>query len=139
MKLSNNFTLEELTVTNSGLPNLPNEKELANLKQLVSKVIQPLRDELDIPITINSGFRSSKVNAKIGGAATSQHCKGEAADLDCSDNKLLFDTIRTKFKFDQLIWENGDDTQPAWVHVSYSATRLRGEVIRVKNGKYTKY
>ena len=79
---------------------------------------------------ISSGFRSSGVNAAAGGASTSQHLKGEAADVICSDNAKLFNYIKDNLNFDQLIWEYGNDNQPAWVHVSYSATRMRKMILR---------
>lgn len=137
MKLSNNFTLEELCVTNSGLKNAPGNAEQAALRELVTHVLQPLRDELGEPIKVNSGYRSQSVNKAIGGAATSQHVKGEAADIECSDNAKIFKTIRDNFVFDQLIWEHGDDHQPSWVHVSYKSQGNRHEILRAKkvNGK----
>lgn len=138
MILSKNFTLEELTVTNSKLPNKPNEEQIQSLKNLVKNVLQPLRDIYGKPIKVNSGFRSFAVNKTIGGATTSQHCKGEAADLDCTDNSELFSIIREHLDFDQLIWESGDDIQPNWVHVSYKPKGNRKEVLRMKDGKYTR-
>lgn len=140
MNLSKNFTLAELTVTNQQLPNMPGANEIQNLTVLCSKILQPLRDQLGKPIKINSGYRSTAVNKAIGGAPTSQHCTGEAADLDYGDNAMLFNLIRSHFDFDQLIWEGGDDKQPAWVHVSYKAKANRKQVLRMKvvdgNKKY---
>ena len=138
MKLGKYFTLEELIVTNTGLVNIPGQSERIALTNLVANVLDPLREKLGLPIKVNSGFRSALVNKAIKGSATSQHCKGEAADLDCSDNAKLFKLVRDNFVFDQLIWEAGDDKQPAWVHVSYKTQGNRGEVLRMKNGKYTR-
>jgi len=141
MNLSKNFTLQELTSTNSHLPNVPSEIEITKLKALVTAVLQPLRDRLGVPISINSGFRSLAVNKEQGGTSKplSQHCKGEAADLDTVDNAQLFHLIREHFPFDQLIWEAGDDRQPAWVHVSYKTKGNRKQVLRMKviKGKKT--
>lgn len=138
MKLGKYFTLEELTVTNSGFLNIPGVLEKIALAELVKNVLDPAREELGFPIKVNSGYRSSAVNKAVGGAATSQHVKGQAADLDCADNAKLFNIIRDNFVFDQLIWEAGDDNQPAWVHVSYRTQGNRCEVLKMKNGKYTR-
>ncbi len=129
--ISKNFTLQVLTATNVNLTNEPNEKQIANLKALVNYVLQPLRDLYGHPIHISSAFRTEAVNRALGGPSESQHCCGEAADLDCADNARLFYLIRNNLPFDQLIWEGGNDFQPAWVHVSFKANR--GEVFRKKH------
>lgn len=134
MKLGKYFTLEELTVTNSSHDNTPNRSQILSLSELVENVLDPVREKIGIPIKINSGFRSIAVNNAIGGAKTSQHTKGEAADLDCSDNKLLFEIIKDNFVFDQLINENNY----SWIHVSYKSQGNRGDVLEFKNGKYVK-
>lgn len=140
MKLSENFTLEELCQTNTGLPNVPNTDEKIALKHLVENVLQPLRDLFRAPIIVTSGFRSEAVNRAVGGAPTSQHRKGEAADLDSVDNAELFWLIRNYTLFDQLIWEFGNDEQPDWVHVSYKTEGNRKEVLRsYKENGVTKY
>jgi zinc D-Ala-D-Ala carboxypeptidase len=99
-------------------------------------VLQPLRYELGATIHVNSGFRSEAVNKAVKGSLTSSHCKGEAADLSCYDNARLFGIIKEQLPFDQLIWEGGDDDQPAWVHVSYRKTGNRQQILRMINGKY---
>lgn len=139
MKLSENFTLEELCATSSRHINIPTQGELNSLGSLVRNVLQPVRSLYGKIINVSSGFRNKLVNAEKGGASNSQHLKGEAADLDCENNALLFRLIRDNFMFDQLIWEGGDDKQPAWVHVSYVTQGNRGEVLRMKvvNGKKT--
>lgn len=138
MKLSENFTLEELLVTNTGLPNIPSSGQIENLQQLVKHVLQPLRNDFGRAIRVNSGFRSVQVNQRVGGSATSSHCNGEAADLSSDDNADLFRIIREKLSFDQLIWEAGNDRQPSWVHVSYRNADNRQQVLRMINGKYQK-
>lgn len=130
MKLGKYFSLSELTVTNSGLENNPSAKEIGCLTELVKNILDPARELLDDQILVNSGYRSPMVNRKIGGAVSSQHVLGQAADLKCDDNAKLFNLIRKNLPFDQLIWEGGDDNQPAWVHVSYSS-RNRREVLRM--------
>ena len=86
------------------------------------------------PIHINSGIRSLAVNKEMGGTSKplSQYCKVEVADLEIFDIAALFNLIRTQFDFDQLIWEGGDDRQPAWVHVSYKTKGTRKEVLKMK-------
>ena len=138
MKLTEHFELSEMIHTNTGLLNVPNATEKENLKQLCVNILEPLRVLFGQQIKVNSGFRSKAVNTKIKGAATSQHMKGEAADIASTNNALLFKLIRDNFTFDQLIWEAGDDNQPAWVHVSYKQHGNRKEVLKMKNGKYTK-
>lgn len=140
MKISNNFRLSEFTRTSSKAANNPTEVERSAIIELVRSVIQPARDELALPITITSGFRSTAVNSAVGGAKTSQHLKGEAADMKCANNALLFRIIKDNLVFDQLIWEYGDNNQPAWVHVSYKLQGNRNECLKaVKVGGKTQY
>ncbi|MFT3754274.1 MAG: D-Ala-D-Ala carboxypeptidase family metallohydrolase [Paludibacter sp.] len=136
-QLSKNFSLEELTVTRSQLPNVPSAPDVERLQSLVTNVLQPLRDLYGQAICVNSAFRSPAVNRAIGGASNSQHLAGEAADLEVVDNALLFNLIRNHLPFDQLIWESGNDQHPAWVHVSFRATGNRHQVLKMKviNGK----
>lgn len=136
MQLSKNFTLAELTVTQVSAENEPSLVQIEALRKLAENVLQPLRDAYGKPIRVNSGFRSLAVNKKVGGSATSAHCKGEAADLSCADNAAIFHIIREQLPFDQLIWEAGNDHQPAWVHVSYREGNNRHQVLRMINGKY---
>ena len=132
------FTLEKLTVTNTGLHNVPNNTQKSALETLVKNVLDPARELFKSVISVNSGFRTPEVNKAIGGVATSQHLKGEAADITCSDNAKLFALIRNYLPFDQLIWEKGNDTQPAWVHVSFTANGTnRKQVLKLKpDGQY---
>jgi zinc D-Ala-D-Ala carboxypeptidase len=138
--MTKNFTIKELCVTKTGIHNEPNAEQKEALRLLAVNILQPARDALG-PIKVTSGFRNAKVNAAIGGSRTSQHMKGEAADLQCEDNAALFNFIKT-LEFDQLIWEFGDKEQPDWVHVSY-ASKNRKEVLKAtkKNGvtKYVKF
>lgn len=129
------FTMEELCYTRHDVENKPNEEQKTALTILVNKVLDVAREKLQNPIMVTSGFRSEKLNKLVGGASSSQHCKGEAADLDCSDNKKLFD-ILSELEFDQLIWEKGDDKQPAWVHVSYKRIgKNRKQKLRTNDGR----
>ncbi len=117
MRLSKNFTLAELTKTSVGLPNNPSDVEIERLKILCEKVLQPLRDEFNAPIIVNSGYRSQQVNKAVGGVPTSQHLKGESADITAGSrerNKLLFEIIKT-MEFDQVI-----SYDYRFIHVSYT-------------------
>lgn len=144
--ISEHITYAEATVSNKakqlGISNTPNEKELKAMKLLADKVFEPLRNWYGKPIQVTSFFRSAKINKAIGGVqrgnTVSQHARGEAVDIDTtSDNRKLFDYIKDNLPFDQLIWENGDDNTPGWIHVSYTETRNRKQVLRAvrKNGK----
>lgn len=132
MKLSEHFTLEEFTVSQeavrSGLKNDPDARQTDNLRALCENVLEPLRARVKRPIVISSGFRSKSVNRRVGGSATSQHCKGEAADIlvPGMDTVDVVDLIRAmKLPFDQMI-----DEFSRWVHVSHSlAAGNRGEVL----------
>ena len=126
VKLSKNFTLEELcesdTAKAKGIKNQPGIQETVNLAALCTKVLQPLRDWYGQAIPVRSGYRCARVNALVGGAANSQHLKGQAADLwlngDIRKGRQWFDYIRDHLEFDQLIWEH-DSKGTYWVHVSY--------------------
>ena len=144
--ISEHITYAEATVSNKakqlGISNTPNERELKAMKLLAEKVFEPLRKWYGKPIQVTSFFRSAKINKAIGGVqrgnTVSQHARGEAVDIDTtSDNRKLFDYIKDNLPFDQLIWENGDDNIPGWIHVSYTETRNRKQVLRAvrKNGK----
>ncbi len=117
MRLSKNFTLAELAKTSTGIPNNPSDVEIERLKILCEKVLQPLRDEFNAPIIVNSGYRSQQVNKAVGGVPTSQHLKGESADITAGSrerNKLLFEIIKT-MEFDQVI-----SYDYRFIHVSYT-------------------
>ena len=130
MKLSKNFTLEELvfsiTANNHGINNTPNAEAKACLKRLAVEVLQPIRDAWGQPIVISSGYRCAKLNAAVGGVKNSQHLLGQAADIKANnpkDNGKLHALIKKmvkdgRIKVGQLIWEYGTKTCPKWVHVS---------------------
>ena len=147
--ISEHITYAEATASNKakqlGISNTPNERELKAMKLLAEAVFEPLRKWYGKPIQVTSFFRSAKINKAIGGVqrgnTVSQHSRGEAVDIDTtSDNRKLFDYIKDNLPFDQLIWENGDDNTPAWIHVSYSETRNRKQILRAtRNGGKTVY
>lgn len=127
MKLSNNFYLIEFTKSQVAerlnIDNSVTHEHKHNIEKLVTKLLQPLRYKLNNVITISSGYRSDKLNTAIGGSSRSQHCKGEAADIECFaiSNYNLAKTISEEYSFDQLILEFYDERDPhsGWVHVSY--------------------
>lgn len=131
------FTIEELTKSDTakskGIDNTPSKEEEQNLVQLIENILDPLREAYGKPIIITSGFRCKKLNQTVGGASTSQHLLGQAADIRSvndtkEENKRLFDLVQElKLPFDQLI----DEYNFNWVHVSYS-NRNRRQVLKIK-------
>jgi len=151
MKISEHLDLSEVTRSETakrkGVSNEPTPEHLENFKKLAEHVFEPIRKHFGVPIHISSGYRSKALNAAIGGSATSQHCKGEAIDIDMDGssngvtNKMVFDYIKANIKFDQMIWEFGTDTAPDWVHVSYDSDgKQRGQILKaIKSNGATKY
>ena len=151
MQLSEHLSLAEVTKSDTakrrGISNMPTEAHLANFKLLAENIFEPIRKHFAKPIFISSGYRSAELNKAIGGASSSQHCSGEAIDIDMDGrpggvtNKMVFDFIKENLNFDQLIWEFGTDTNPDWVHVSYESTgKQRKQILRaVRNGGKTSY
>jgi zinc D-Ala-D-Ala carboxypeptidase len=151
MQLSKHLSLAEVTRSDSakrnGISNEPTPAHLENFKLLAEKVFEPIREHFKVPIHISSGYRSAALNKKIGGSLTSQHCSGEAIDIDMDGsasgvtNKQVFDFIKQHLNFDQMIWEFGTDSNPDWVHVSYESTgKQRKQVLKaVKQGGKTSY
>jgi zinc D-Ala-D-Ala carboxypeptidase len=140
MKLSKNLSLTEVTNSNTakrkGISNQPTEEHLVALKSLAENIFQPIREHFAKPIWLSSGYRSEALNKAIGGSKTSQHCKGEAMDIDMDGkggptNAEIFNYIKDNLPFDQLIWEFGTKTSPDWVHVSYKkGGPQRGQILR---------
>jgi zinc D-Ala-D-Ala carboxypeptidase len=149
VNISKNLTLAEVTKSQTasrlGISNTPGKEELESLKLVAEKVFQPVREHFKVPIAVTSGYRSPALNKAIGGAKRSEHMMGRALDLDADiyggvTNKQIFEFVRDNLTFNQLIWEFGDDDSPDWVHISYSPTANRGEVLRAeKVGNKTVY
>jgi len=143
--ISYNEAVNSKTALRLGINNIPNAEQLSSMKDLAERVFQPIREHFNVPIYISSFFRSEALNKSIGGSKTSQHCKGEAMDLDGDafsgvTNAQIFNYIKDNLEFDQLIWEFGTDKNPNWVHVSYSKNKNRGKVLKaVKSGGKTIY
>lgn len=138
MKLSENVTIAEFEATSTGLANKMNAVQIEAAKLLCEKVFQPLRKHVGKPIKINSGFRSLAVNKAVKGSSTSQHCKGEAMDLDLHD-KALFIWIIDNLDFDQAIFEGGTENSAGWFHLSYKKVGNRKQALRMTNNKYSPF
>tara|TARA_Y100001972_G_C7617117_1_gene309477 strand:+ start:778 stop:1239 length:462 start_codon:yes stop_codon:yes gene_type:complete len=127
MKISDNITYAEAIHSNTakrkGIDNTPNPTQVENMKITAEKIFQPLREWVGGPIKINSFFRSPELNEAIGGSKTSQHCKGQALDIDdvygYKTNAEMYSWVKENLNFDQMIWEFGTDMNPNWVHISY--------------------
>lgn len=146
MKISDHVSFKEAIKSNTalrrGIDNTPNRYEQTNMEIIAEKIFEPLREWAGGPIKINSFYRCEELNRAIGGSSRSQHCQGRAIDLDDTfghkTNAEMFEYIRNNLSFDQLIWEFGDDNNPAWVHVSYVSgdqNRLRVMKAEKVNGK----
>jgi len=145
MNLTKNFTLSELTKSETalrkGLNNDPTQDVISALQTLAVNVLQPIRDHYGVGVKVNSGYRSPEVNASVGGSKTSDHCKGQAADIEIAGvaNKELALYIRDNLEYTQLILEAYTEGVPdsGWVHVSYDPTNLKKQVMTAKfvNGK----
>ena len=151
MQISKHLSLAEVsrseTAKRRGINNTPSGEHLENFKMLAENVFEKIREHFGVPIHISSGYRSKELNKAIGGSATSQHCSGEAIDIDMDGsangvtNAQVFNFIKDNLQFDQLIWEFGSDTNPDWVHVSYESTgKQRKQILKaVKSGGKTAY
>lgn len=144
MQLSKNLSLAEVVRSESakrrGINNMPTAEHLQNLKELALNVFQPIRDHFKVPIHISSGYRSRILNNAVNGAAKSQHCLGQAIDIDVDGtsitNKQVFDFIKDNLEFDQLI----NEFDYSWVHVSFKKGSNKKQVLNAKrNGIKTYY
>ena len=134
MKLSKNFALSEITHSNTakrlGIDNTPNEKHLANMSLLINNLIQPMRDSIG-PIRISSGYRGKDLNRAIGGSKKSQHCKGQALDIQFWQNgkmmnELIFEwVLDSGLEFDQMI----NEFDFSWIHISLVGVNNRNQVL----------
>lgn len=146
MKLSPHFSLDEFTrsatATSRRIDNRPNVAQVAALRLLCAKVLEPMRAHFGRPVRITSGFRSPALCLAVGSKVTSQHAKGEAADFEIPgiDNLTVAKYVRDRLPFDQLILENHviGDPNSGWIHASYRDGRLRKETLRYARGTYFK-
>jgi hypothetical protein len=145
MNLTTNFSLHELTKSETALrlnlDNTPDEATIASLKLLCEKVLQPIRDHYQKGVKCNSAFRSAESNAAVGGSRTSDHCKGQAADIEIPGvaNAELAQWIMDNLEYTQLILEFYTPGIPdsGWVHVSYDPNNLKKQELTAtkQNGK----
>lgn len=142
MNLGKYFTLEEMiksqTALRRGIDNIPSDDELECLFELVKNVLDPIREHFGKPVTVNSGYRGKKLNKAIKGSKNSQHCKGQAADIEIIgiSNYELACWIRDNMEFDQLILEFHNRKVPdsGWVHVSWvSPKKNRKQTLTIDN------
>lgn len=138
MKLTNNFTLEEMSHSNTAkarnMKNEPNAEQIENLKKLCVRLLQPLRNIYKELFIISSGFRSPEVNKAVGGVANSQHMKGQAADVSVKEpRKLLTTLLSSGLDFDQaILYQDGRNN---FLHLSYNSGKNRKQVLYSKNTK----
>lgn len=140
MRLTNNFTLEELyasaTAARRGIDNTPSPIVQQNLRMLAERILQPIRDEYKHAIIVTSGYRCAKLNAAVGGAKTSQHLTGCAADIKCTHTskaylfRLILRMIREgRIEVGQLIHEYGSVDEPNWIHISLPSATKKNQVL----------
>jgi len=137
MQLSKNLSLAEMLRSESakrkGIENKPTQEHIENMQLLAEKVFQPIREHFAVPIHISSGYRSKELNKAVGGSQTSQHSKGQAMDIDMDGTSItnaeVFHWIKNNLEFDQLIWEFGKTANPDWVHVSFSKSGNRKQIL----------
>ena len=148
MKLSNNFSLKELTASQTaarkGIDNTPSPPPQANLKSLCTSILQPIRDHFSRVVSVSSGYRSQELCLAICSNISRQHAKGEAADFEIFgvSNKELADYIHENLEYDQLILEYWKESDPnsGWVHCSYSQNHNRKQYLKAfKIDGSTKY
>ena len=136
VRLSKNFSLQEYTksqtATRQGLDNTPGEGHMASAEALFQNVVQKVRDNFGVTV-INSGYRGPALNTAVGGSSNSQHCKGEAVDIECpgTANETVAQWIADNLEFDQLILEFAEKGIPdaGWVHVSYVSEGNRKQIL----------
>ena len=121
--ISEKEATKSITAMRLGLANTPDGSILTNMKGVAESVFEPLRKWVGGPIKINSFYRSEALNMAIGGSSKSQHCYGQAIDIDdvygFKTNAEMFNYIKKNLIFDQMIWEFGNGDNPDWIHISY--------------------
>ena len=147
--LSKHISMREavysITAKRLGLNNDPSDEHLESMSKVANKVFEPLREFVNGPIKINSFYRGPELNKAIGGSSKSQHCKGQAIDIDDTfghaTNAEMYEFIKENLDFDQMIWEFGTIENPNWVHVSYvSPEENRKRCLKAyKDNSKTKY
>jgi hypothetical protein len=139
MRLSKNFTLDELIVTSTSGSNIPPGLHKEKLLYTANYLLQPIRDKWG-PVLVNSGYRSQAVNTAIGGSSASQHCKGEAADIRTPTADLwgVYLWILDNLNFGQCIYEEKGTAK--WIHISLPrVNKTNQQALLYKDGKYSNY
>ena len=142
--ISNKEGVYSRTALRRGIDNTPTKDHEKNMVELAENIFEPLRMYVGGPIKINSFYRSPELNKAIGGSSKSQHCNGQAIDIDDTFGRMtnaeMFRFVKDHLDFDQMIWEFGDDKNPNWVHVSYVGKKNRNRCLKAykEKGK-TKY
>lgn len=142
MKISNHITLAEATKSQTairkGIDNTPPKEVIPNMIAVAEKCFEPLREWHGKPIGISSFYRSPALNRAVKGSPRSQHCKGQAIDIDADifdnglTNRQIYNWLVNNVDYDQIIWEYGTDDNPAWVHISYvSKEKNRRQQLRI--------
>lgn len=127
-KISKNFTFEELSRTNTGYLNTPNDVQLINLRLLTAAILQPVRSYLDEKVIITSGFRSAQVNIEVKGSAGSFHLHGMAADFKVKSFQKAIDFIQDYLEFTELGIYQTKKGVIRFLHVAYNPLNLSKEV-----------
>jgi len=131
------------TAERLGIKNDPTDEHLLNMITISEKVFEPLRKHVGAPIKINSFYRGPELNKAIGGSSKSQHCNGQAIDIDDTfghaTNAEMYQWIKENLDFDQMIWEFGTDENPNWVHISYvSKDKNRNRCLKAYKDEFNK-
>ena len=142
--ISNKEGVYSRTALRRGIDNTPTKDHKKNMVELAENIFEPLRMYVGGPIKINSFYRSPELNKAIGGSSKSQHCNGQAIDIDDTFGRMtnaeMFRFVKDHLDFDQMIWEFGDDKNPNWVHVSYVGKENRNRCLKAyKEKSKTKY
>tara|TARA_Y100001937_G_scaffold12905_1_gene16723 strand:- start:6582 stop:7046 length:465 start_codon:yes stop_codon:yes gene_type:complete len=140
--ISEKEATKSITALRLGIDNTPNGKALANMKTLADNIFEPLRCWVGGPVKITSFYRSPDLCLALGSKISSQHCKGQAIDIDDvfghKTNKEMFYWVKDNLDFDQMIWEFGNEENPDWLHISYvDKEKNRNRIlkaVRDKNG-----
>lgn len=134
VNLTEHFTLEEMVRSSAakmrGIDNTPGAFEIANLRLLCKKILEPARLEIGMPITVTSGFRSQRVNKIVGGVRGSLHLIGKAADITCSDNARLYEVLQTLPCFELITYRYKGPMLSGSInrfHVSYTGPADKAE------------
>lgn len=137
MEMSENFKLEEFTFSSAalrlGIQNIPGPNEVENIRQLCITILQPVRERFGKPIRITSGYRCPILNQAVGGSKTSQHLYGEAVDIVCSNNLVLWNLFKSMIVAKEIIvGQLINEKNLRWIHVSLPNERLINQILAIK-------